>query len=101
MKITVNIISFKIYIIMRIKEKNYTRIHIWAHSPNNSMKTIVRKIHWKPPFFLSQIMDSNMISAPPLKRTVKSLLPGSFPNRKYYASDLGEMFLNKTTIIPT
>ena len=97
MKITVNIISFKIYIIMTIKEKDYTRIHIWAHSPNNSMKTIVRKIHWKPPFFLSQIMDSNTISASPLK----SLLPGSFPNRKYYASDLGKMFLNKTTIIPT
>ena len=46
-------------------------------------------------------MDSNMISTSLLKRTVKTLLPGSFPNRKFNTSDLGNLFLNKTTIIPT
>ena len=46
-------------------------------------------------------MDSNMISTSLLKRTVKTLLPGSFPNRKFNTSDLGNLFLNKTTITPT
>lgn len=85
---------------MTIKEKNYAHIHIWALSPSNSIKRMLRKIHWKS-FFLSLVMDSNMISDITSEENSKSCVTWVFFKQKTLSISFWENFLNKTTIIPT